>query len=157
MLLNFDQIGLVVTAAIFIWLVGISWLVYRNLAHYRRLTAGVTKKDLKTILEKLLGNAEKEEKRVDNLIKQLEKIEKDGVFHLQKIGLVRFNPFADTGGDQSFTLSLLNGEDSGFVISSLHSRDSTRLYAKPVRKGKASGYKFSTEEEQAIKRAKKIK
>jgi hypothetical protein len=153
MLLNFDQIGLVVTAAIFIWLVGI----YRNLAHYRRLTAGVTKKDLKTILEKLLGNAEKEEKRVDNLIKQLEKIEKDGVFHLQKIGLVRFNPFADTGGDQSFTLSLLNGEDSGFVISSLHSRDSTRLYAKPVRKGKASGYKFSTEEEQAIKRAKKIK
>ncbi len=100
---------------------------------------------------------EKEEQRVDKIIKQLNKVEKDGHFHIQKVGLVRFNPFADTGGDQSFTLALLSGKDSGFVISSLHSRDSTRLYAKPIKKGKASGYELSTEEEQAIKRAKKIK
>lgn len=157
MLLNLEPVGLVVTAAIFIWLVGLSWLVYRNLTHYRRLTAGVTKKDLKTVLEKLLKGAEKEEGRVDKLIEQLEKVEKDGVFHIQKIGLVRFNPFADTGGDQSFTLALLNGEDSGFVISSLHSRESTRFYAKPVKKGKALGYELSAEEKRAIKRAKKIK
>jgi len=157
MLLNLDQAGWIITGAVFIWLAGLSWLVYRNLTHYRRLTAGVTKKDLKTVLEKLLTGAEKEEGRVDELIKQLEKVEKDGAFHIQKIGLVRFNPFADTGGDQSFTLALLNGEDSGFVISSLHSRESTRFYAKPVKKGKGSDYELSTEEKRAIKKAKKIK
>jgi hypothetical protein len=157
MLLNLDQIGWIITGAVFIWLAALSWLVYRNLTHYRRLTAGVTKKDLKTILEKLLKGAEKEEERIDKIVKQLENVERDGHLHIQKVGLVRFNPFADTGGNQSFTLALLNDEGSGFVISSLHSRDSTRLYAKPVKKGKASGYELSTEEKRAIKSAKKIK
>ena len=157
MLLNFGQVGWVITGAVFIWLVGLTWFLFRTLTHYRRLASGVTKKDLKSILEKLLKDAEKEEQRVDKLIEQVDKVEKDGRFYVQKVGLVRFNPFADTGGDQSFTLALLNSESSGFVISSLHSRDSTRLYAKPVKKGKASGYELSTEEERAIKGAKKIK
>ncbi|PJC28376.1 hypothetical protein CO054_00495 [Candidatus Shapirobacteria bacterium CG_4_9_14_0_2_um_filter_39_11] len=74
-----------------------------------------------------------------------------------KIGLVRFNPFPGTGGDQSFCLSILDGEGSGLVISSLHSRETTRIYAKPVKKGKAAGYELSTEEKQAIKNAKKIR
>lgn len=157
MLLNLGQIGWMVTAAIFVWLVGLTWLLFRTFTHYRRLTAGVTKKDLKSVLEKLLKSAEEEEKRVDKLMKQLEGLEKDGVFHVQKVGLVRFNPFAETGGDQSFCLAILDGNDSGLVISSLHSRDTTRIYAKPVKKGKASGYELSSEETQAIKRAKKIK
>lgn len=80
----------------------------------------------------------------------------DSQYHLQKVGLVRFNPFAETGGDQSFCLALLDGEDSGLVISSLHSRETTRIYAKPVRKGKPVGYDFSAEEKQAVLKAKKI-
>lgn len=157
MLLNLGQISWIVIGAIFVWLAALTWFLYRTFAHYQRLTSGVTKKDLKSVLEKLLKDAEEEEKRINGLVKQLEKVQKDGLSHVQKVGLVRFNPFAETGGDQSFTLALLDGEDSGFVISSLHSRDSTRLYAKPVKKGKAAGYELSTEEERAIKSAKKIK
>ena len=73
------------------------------------------------------------------------------------MGLVRYNPFAETGGDQSFCLSLLDGNNNGLVISSLHSRENTRIYAKPVKKGKAANYDLSTEEKEAVKKAKKIK
>jgi hypothetical protein len=74
--------------------------------------------------------------------------------HFQKVGIVRFNPFADSGGDQSFSLSLLDGQNNGFVISSLHSRQETRIYLKPVSGGKGEGFELSKEEQQAIKSAK---
>lgn len=156
MLLN-QQTSLIILGLIFVWLVGLTWFLYRTLAHYRRLTSGVTKKDLKSVLERLLKDTREEGERIDEILKRLEKAEKDGLSHVQKVGLVRFNPFAETGGDQSFVLALLDGEGSGFVISSLHSRDSTRLYAKPVKKGKASGYELSAEEKRAIKQAKRLK
>lgn len=53
----------------------------------------------------------------------------------QKIGFIRFNPFADTGGDQSFALCLLDADDNGFVISSLYGREGTRVYAKAIEQG----------------------
>jgi hypothetical protein len=156
MLLN-SQLSLVVFGLIFIWLGVLSFLFYKLFSHYQKLTKGITKRDLRSILEKLLKDSEQESRRIDELIKRAGKIEKEIVHDIQKAGLVRFNPFAETGGDQSFCLALLDGEDNGLVISSLHSRDTTRLYAKPVKKGKASGYELSTEERRAIKGAKKIK
>ena len=80
---------------------------------------------------------------------------------LHKIGLVRFNPFKDVGGDQSFALALLDGKNNGFVLSSLFTREGTRIYAKSVLEGKPQKHPFTEEEEKAIKIAlkkeKKIK
>jgi len=112
---------------------------------------------LRTVLEKLLKDSEKEAKKIDKLLKETDKLKKDSLYDIQKIGLVRYNPFAETGGDQSFCLAVLDGEDSGLVISSLHSRDTTRVYAKPIKKGKAAGYELSSEEKRAIKSAKRVK
>lgn len=142
------------TAIFFIWLVVLTFLLWRALGSYNRLTKGANKKDLMSVLDKLLKEFGQQGKKMDGLVKEIEKIKKDNVANIQKIGLVRFNPFAGTGGDQSFCLAVLDGEDSGLVISSLHSRDATRVYAKPVKKGKASGYELSAEEVQAIKNAK---
>lgn len=69
---------------------------------------------------------------------------------LQHIGLVRFNPFEDTGSDQSFAIALLDDARDGLVISSLHGRANTRLFAKPVTDG-ASSHTLSDEEAQAIR------
>ena len=156
MLLN-QQPSLVVLGLIFVWLSILSVFFYRIFKHYQKLTKGVTKKDLRSVLEKLLKDSEKESKRIDKLIKETEKLKKDELYDIQRIGLVRYNPFAETGGDQSFCLAILDGQGSGLVISSLHSRDTTRVYAKPVRKGKAAGYELSDEEKRAIKKAKRIK
>ncbi|HSK94718.1 MAG TPA: DUF4446 family protein [Candidatus Angelobacter sp.] len=69
---------------------------------------------------------------------------------LQHIGMVRFNPFEDTGSDQSFAIALLDDHRDGVVISSLHGRANTRLFAKPVAGG-TSEHHLSDEEAQAIR------
>jgi hypothetical protein len=71
---------------------------------------------------------------------------------LQHIGIVRFNPFEDTGSDQSFAIALLDDARDGIVISSLHGRANTRLFAKPVNDG-ASTHTLSDEEAEAIRLA----
>ena len=72
----------------------------------------------------------------------------------QKISLVRFNPFGDTGGDQSFSLAVLDAHDSGYVLTSIHGRQGTRVYVKPIDFGD-SKYPLSDEERQALNQAKK--
>jgi hypothetical protein len=70
----------------------------------------------------------------------------------QRVAVVRFNPFEDTGGNQSFAIALLDALGDGVVISSLHARGSTRIYAKSVRAGRADGA-ASAEEAQALRQA----
>lgn len=72
----------------------------------------------------------------------------------QKISIVRFNPFGDTGGDQSFVLAVLDAQDSGYVLTSIHGREGTRVYVKPIDEGK-SKYPLSEEEKRALKQAAK--
>jgi len=70
---------------------------------------------------------------------------------LHKTGIVRFNPFKEVGGDQSFAIALLNGKDNGIIISSLYTREGTRIYAKTIKNGKSEKHPLTQEEEQAIK------
>ena len=70
----------------------------------------------------------------------------------QKMSLVRYNPFADTGGDLSFSLALLDLTDTGFVITGIHGRGVDRIYAKEIIKGK-SKHNLSEEEIAAIRKA----
>ncbi len=85
--------------------------------------------------------------------KKVLELERKGLSHFQKVELMRFNPYQDTGGDQSFVLVLLDDKGSGVVITSLHARSGTRIFAKEVILGKAGNHKFSDEEEKAIKKA----
>lgn len=157
MLLGGSPLIIVFFGFIFVWLVVLSVFFYNIFGHYRKLTKGVNQKDLKSVLENLLKEFDQGSKRTDELVKELKNLKQESLYHIQKIGLVRFNPFSETGGNQSFCLAVLDNNDSGFVISSLHSRDTTRLYAKPIKKGKADGYELSAEEKEAIKNARKIK
>jgi hypothetical protein len=68
---------------------------------------------------------------------------------LRRVGIVRFNPFEDMGGDQSFSLALLDDNGDGIVISSLFGRAGSRIFAKPIKNGR-SKYTLTDEEEQAI-------
>lgn len=81
--------------------------------------------------------------RVNKLAKQLEGA-------MQRVGVVRYNPFEDTGSNQSFVLAMLDGRGDGFVLSSLHSRQATRMFLKPVSAGKADTA-VSEEEAEAIR------
>ena len=70
----------------------------------------------------------------------------------QKIGLVRYNAFKDTGSDLSFTLAILDDYNNGVVLNGIYARDSSNIYAKPVENGQ-SKYVLSNEEKEAINRA----
>ena len=63
-------------------------------------------------------------------------LERIAASSIQKVGFVRFNPFQDTGGDNSFMLVLLDRNDTGVLLSSLYMREGARLYAKSIEKGR---------------------
>ena len=134
-----------------IWLLLLSYFLWSMTSHYNKLTDGVTTRNLRELLEQILQNTHVARKDIDSLSMRCDTIEKDGVLHIQKIGLLRFNPFKDTGGDQSFILTLLDRSDTGIVISALYSRSGTRWYAKRVRNGKGVEHELSDDEKKAIK------
>ena len=89
----------------------------------------------------------------EKLSEELENLKKESKFSVQKIGIVRFNPFSEVGGDQSFSIALLDGNDNGVVITSLYTREGNRVYGKPIKNGR-SEYSLSNEEKEVIEKAK---
>ncbi len=108
--------------------------------------------DLEGVLFEEIRRLKKAEGNIKDLFKLSEYLEKMASKSIQRVGVVRFNPFKETGGDQSFCIALLDSNDNGLVISSLFTRQGTRIYAKPIKKGK-SQYQLSKEELEAIKKA----
>jgi hypothetical protein len=90
--------------------------------------------------------------RLEEVAQQVVGLQNANRKNFQKIGFVRFNPFGDAGGSISFVLALLDADDNGFVISSLHGREGNRTYAKEVKKG-ISKSQLTEEETRAIKEA----
>jgi len=111
-----------------------------------------TKKEPENLKE-ILSQFKDLEKEFENLSKELKELKKKNIFNFQKLGLVRFNPFKEVGGDQSFSIALLDGNDSGIVITSLYTREGNRVFGKPVKEGR-SEYLLSEEEKEALNNAK---
>ena len=143
----------VLAAGAIIWAVGLTIGLFFLFRRVSRLTAGTKKESLDQVLNQLLTDFQKEHQSHTEINRQLIKIESQLPRHLQKIGLVRFNPFVSTGGNQSFTLAILDGTDSGLIVTSLHSRDGTRLYTKSIKSGKGES-ELSKEEQAALTQAK---
>jgi hypothetical protein len=106
-------------------------------------------------LEEMLLHQNKAIKTLDHDIQELFNISNQintlASRGLMKVGIVRFNPFRDVGGDQSFAIALLNGKDNGLTISSLYSREGTRIYCKNIVDGQSEKYPLTNEEKEAIK------
>lgn len=118
----------------------------------RRVLPDGTETSLDQVLERQLAEIESLGQRLDALNKLHHELEALTQRTIQKVGVVRYNPFSDAGGDQSFVIALLDSMGSGVVISSLHSRTETRVFAKPVQVGR-SRYPLSDEEQDAIRKA----
>jgi len=110
--------------------------------------------DLEGVLFEEIKRLKKAESDINELFKSSEFLEKMAKRSIQRVGVVRFNPFKETGGNQSFSIALLDSKDNGLVISSLFTRQGTRIYSKPLKSGKST-YQLSKEELEAIKKAKK--
>ncbi len=110
------------------------------------------KKEPENLKEVLAQFRELEEdfKRISD---ELESLKKQSKFSIQKLGIIRFNPFREVGGDQSFSIALLDDNDTGAVLTSYYTRKENRIYGKPIKCGQ-SEYSLSEEEQEAIRIAK---
>jgi hypothetical protein len=143
-------------AVAFIWLGILSYLVIDNRSFLRSLFPRSGERDIRLKFDEIGKLVKKTNGDLSDFKDQLAKIEKHGWGFISRMEMMRYNPYSDTGGDQSFSLALLDKGGSGVVITSLHSRANTRVFAKPVILGKATKYSFSKEEEEVIKKAMSI-
>lgn len=108
------------------------------------------------ILDQLLASQMQRLDRIgDEVMAQagrLRDIESTAQLMVQRVGIVRFNPFEDTGGNQSFVLALLDAEANGVLLTSLHARSGTRVYLRTVVGGRCD-VPLSAEETEALRQA----
>ena len=132
------------------------WLAVRLHAvetRYDALTRGADGGSLQEVLDAHVREVREAMDCVRELDGLARGLERSGRRHMQRMGFLRFNPFRDAGGDQSFALALADSEGNGFVVSSLHNRDVTRVYGKPLI-GWESIYPLTDEEKLVIDKAK---
>jgi hypothetical protein len=153
--LNAGVFILVLTLAALALTAVVVWLALRLRkaeARYLALVDGTNGGNLESMLTDHMIQVRDATGRVAELDELARRLERASRSHLQRVGFLRFNPFRDAGGDQSFAVAVTDQDGNGVVISSLHSRDVTRVYGKPLA-GWASPYPLTEEEEQAIKKA----
>lgn len=109
-------------------------------------------KNIEEDLENYMYRVERVEKQNADISNHLNNLDKDVSKCIQKVGIVRYNAFKDTGSDLSFALALLDENNNGIVLNGIYSREMSNIYAKPVEKG-VSSYTISEEEKQAIEKA----
>ncbi len=149
---NDGLIWAILTANILAILYLIYW-VARLKRRFRAAFASLdSEQDLATTITSYFAKIGATEKTLKNLHQSYGHLADIGARSVQKIGVVRFNPFRDTGGDQSFVLAMLDSRDSGLVLTSIHGREGTRVYIKPIEYG-TSRYPLSKEETAALKTA----
>jgi len=146
------SVALVALVMALLALGGVVFMIARQqrlLGQYQHLMTGTSGGNLESMLNDHIGQVRETAVKVETVDQLARRLEKAAYFSLQHLGVVRFNPFHDTGGDQSFAIALVDGHGNGVVLSSLHARDVTRVYAKPLQKWESS-YSLTDEEKQAI-------
>ncbi|MFA5877857.1 MAG: DUF4446 family protein [Candidatus Staskawiczbacteria bacterium] len=151
-----DQLILIISSAIFGLLVVFNLVLGFLLFKFRKklnlLLEGKKVKNLDDVILSQLQKTKKQEADITELSSKIKKLEDISEKTFQKIGMVRFNPFTNMGGNQSFVIALLDNQNNGFVISSLFIKEGNRVYSKAIKSGK-SDYPLSDEECEAVDRA----
>ena len=137
---------------IILWNVFLNFKIWQIKKKLKTFFNGTKASDLEGVLFEEIKRLKKAEKNILDLFKVSKNLEKISQKTIQKIGVIRFNPFKETGGDQSFAIALLDADNNGLIISSLFTREGTRVYTKPIESGE-SKYLLSKEEIEALKKA----
>ena len=129
-----------------VWIITLEWRLGRL---FRGSKVGSLEQliaDMGKTVDKIIDKSKHDDLLFEDIYKRLKKT-------IQKLHTVRFNPFADQGGNHSFTTAIMDEEGDGVILSGLYSRDKVAIYAKPLQKF-SSEYELSREEKSAITGAK---
>lgn len=156
MVFNVNTVFLTLLIVTVIWTCILTAWVVALLRHYNRLVGQTSKTGMRDILDSILNSQNDLKKYAADIEQVVKTLSAQSKSHVQRIGIVRFNPFSDTGGSQSFTIAMLDANDNGIVMTSLYTRSGNRWYVKEVRAAKGKDFELAKEEEAAIKKAHQI-
>lgn len=144
---------IILVALIFLaWNLSLHWQVYQTGKKIKLMFKGTKVADLEGVIFEQIKRLRQAEKNLEELAKFSQQVEKMAQSSIQKVGVIRFNPFSDTGGDQSFSIACLDAKNNGFTLTSLFTREGTRIYSKPIADSE-SKYPLTEEEKRAIREA----
>lgn len=156
-----NQIGInnllmIASIVIVVLLIGVIYLtikvIYLDKKYKKFMKKLGESENLEEDLENYMYKVERVEKQNAEILGSIDEIKKDQKQCIQKVGILRYSAFQDTGSDLSFTLALLDENNNGVVLNGIYSREMSNIYAKPVENG-VSTYTLSEEEQQAINKA----
>lgn len=148
-LLGWVIITIILVLLVIIMMVRLSSLNKKYKKFLNKLGNG---KNIEEDLETYMYRVEKVEKQSVEISNYVKTLDEDLTRCIQKVGIVRYNAFKDTGSDLSFTLALLDEHNDGVVLNGIYSREMSNIYAKPVKNGESS-YTMSEEEKLAVQKA----
>lgn len=149
---NLNFILALVIFCLLIWNILIEIRLKKERERTTQFFKGKKAENLEEVIMEIFKKQKNTEDKVHKALNKIKELDKVALHSVQKVGIVRFNPFSDIGSNQSFVVALLDQKDDGVVISSLHAKEGTRIYAKPIKNGE-SKYPLSKEEEEAIRKA----
>ena len=144
---------IVFMAVLFLMVIIITYiLLQQHRRMYRFFGGSAKRRNLEVMLDDYLKMAQRIEAKYDEVLALTDDINARMITCVRKVGMVRYNPFNDMGGDHSFVIALLDENDDGIVISTLHAREASHTYAKQVVQG-GSANELTEEEEEAVQLA----
>ncbi|MFO7295055.1 MAG: DUF4446 family protein [Caldicoprobacter sp.] len=153
---EYDYLIIVISATLsilaFIMAIVYSIKTRKIMKKYKRLMRGMNNKNLEALLMHHLDCVKDNATKIQDLEARYQYLAKELRSCIQKVGIIRYNPFEQMGSDLSFSVALLDKNNNGVVLTGLFTRSSSSVYAKPIQNG-TSTYPLSQEEIEAINRA----
>lgn len=142
----------VITVVLLFWIIALSIRLKKLRRQYVNAMGNTGVANLEEVIIEMRNELEMQRENAERLQEQLQSVQKALPKHKSKIGLHRYNAFSEQGSRLSFSIAFLDERRNGAVLSGIHNRDNTFLYAKPVEKGESS-YPLTPEEQKAIEEA----
>lgn len=154
--LRTDNFLLMLSIMVGILTIGFISILYSNIKLKNKYNKFMKKigngKNIEEDLENYMYRVERVERQNAEIISYCKNLDDEVAKCIQKVGIVRYSAFKDTGSDLSFAVAMLDENNDGIVFNGIYSREMSNIYAKPVKNGN-SEYTLSEEEKEAIKRA----
>ncbi|WP_270167015.1 DUF4446 family protein [Paenibacillus sp. SYP-B4298] len=134
---------------LYVWVLTLSIRFGKLRKRYSKMMADTGIDNLEQLIMQLQHNDQQQHSKLQLQEEQMQLVQRALSEQKGKIGIHRYNAFTGQGSDLSFSLAIVNDSQDGVVLSGIHGREETYVYAKPLKQGESS-YALSPEEKKAI-------
>lgn len=146
---------IVLSIIVFVLFISVIVIIAQNIKsrkNFRKFMQGKNAKNLEEKIGELFEDNKLLKESVEENRKELRRVKRNQEFAFQKVGLIKYDAFKQMGGMLSFSLALLNDQNDGFLINSVHSSDGCYSYTKEIKSGE-SDISLGEEEKKALQKA----